>query len=237
MCGSDRRVLDPKIQRRTTRCDGLAGIVVGECWPLGREPLIAAVSVEKIMRRIVAVSMVGILLGIGSDFRAARAAEVKESASEVNFEWGKENRGQLGSLRALTPAPQPGEPIEFEVRVKNVSDKDTHLPSGLGSERMSACFWTFYFDQWEWRTAQLSCQPVPLKPGETASVRCLVATTGDSLTADQKDRFRFSPPAQFRHVLNKTESDRLPEGTYRVRAMLNDQLESNLIEVRIKNRR
>ena len=29
----------------------------------------------------------------------------------------------------------------------------------------------------------------------------------------------------------------VPEGNYRVRAMLNDQLESNLIEVRIKNRR
>jgi hypothetical protein len=38
-------------------------------------------------------------------------------------------------------------------------------------------------------------------------------------------------------VQNKTESDRLPEGSYRVRAMLNDRLESNLIEVRIINSR
>jgi hypothetical protein len=219
------------------------------------------------MRRIVVVFMVGILigpgyalwqcsaedapsgqsslderfkvadLGVAPDPKATGATEEGDFTVEEKIAWGKESLGQVANLRVLTPAAQPGEPIEFEVRVKNVSDKDTHLPSGLGSEKMSACFWTFYFDQWEWRPSQLSCRVVPLKPGETASVRCLVATTRESLTADQKERFRFSPPAPFRHVQNKTESDRLPEGSYRVRAMLNDRLESNLIEVRIINSR
>ena len=175
--------------------------------------------------------------GVAPAQRGGGATKEEVSTVEEKIAWGNELRGQVANIRVLTPAPQPGEPIEFEVRVKNLSDKDTHLPSGLGSEKMSACFWTFYFDQWEWRTAEMSCKAVPLKPGETASVRCLVATTGDSLTAEQKARFRFPPPAPFRHVLNKAESDRLPEGTYRVRAMLNGQLESNLIEVRIKNRR
>jgi hypothetical protein len=99
---------------------------------------------------------------------------------------------------------------------------------------MSACFWTFYFDQWEWRSAQLGARIVPLKPGETLSVRCLVATTRDSMTAEQKERRFFHAP--FRHMQNKKESDRLPEGTYRVRAIhgtLDDGYKTNTIEVRI----
>jgi hypothetical protein len=127
-----------------------------------------------------------------------------------------------------------GRTVEFEIRVKNVSDRDVYLPSGRADEKMSACFWTFYFDEWEWRSAQLGCRPVPLKPGETASVRCLVATTRDSMSAEQERRFFFHAP--FRHMQSKNESDRLPEGTYRVRAIngtLDDGIQSNTVEVRI----
>jgi hypothetical protein len=185
------------------------------------------------MRRIVAVLMVGIFLGIGYAVWAAGAAEEKESTGEEKIEWGKETRGQVANLRALRTVVKSGEPIEFEIRVKNVSNRDVYLPSGRGDEKMSACFWTFCFDQWEWRSAQLSSRNVPLKPGETASVRCLVATTRDSMTAEQQRRFF---PAPFRHMQNKNESDRLPKGSYRVRAIngtLDDGIKSNTIEVRI----
>lgn len=171
------------------------------------------------------------------NLRAAGEAEEKESTGEVKIEWGKETRGQVANLRALKTVVKSGEPIEFEIRVKNVSNKDVYLPSGRADEKMSPCFWTFYFDQWEWRSAQLSCRNVPLKPGETASVRCIVATTRDGMTAEQKHRFF---PAPFRHMRNKNESDRLPEGSYRVRAIngtLDDGIKSNTIEVRIIDRR
>ena len=172
------------------------------------------------------------------DLRAAGAAEEKESTGEEKIEWGKETRGQVANLRALKTVVKSGEPIEFEIRVKNVSNRDVYLPSGRADEKMSACFWTFYFDQWEWRSAQLSSRKVPLKPGETASVRCLVATTRDSMTAEQKERRFFHAP--FRHMQNKNESDRLPKGSYRVRAIngtLDDGIKSNTIEVRIIDRR
>ena len=120
------------------------------------------------------------------DLRAAGAAEEKESTGEEKIEWGKETRGQVANLRALKTVVKSGEPIEFEIRVKNVSNRDVYLPSGRADEKMSPCFWTFCFDQWEWRSAQLSARNVPLKPGETASVRCLVATTRDSMTAEQR---------------------------------------------------
>ena len=165
---------------------------------------------------------------------APLAAEEKESTGEEKIEWGKETRGLVANLRPLKTEVKSGEPIEFEIRVKNVSDKDSGLPSGQADEKMSPCFWTFYFDQWEWRSAHLSCRIVPLKPGETVSVRCLVATTRDSMTAEQKERRFFHAP--FRHMQNKNESDRLPEGTYRVRAIYNgdDGIKSNTIEVQIK---
>lgn len=172
------------------------------------------------------------------DLRAAGAAEEKESTGEEKIEWGKETRGQVANLRALKTVVKSGEPIEFEIRVKNVSNRDVYLPSGHADEKMSPCFWTFYFDQWEWRSAHLSARQVPLKPGETASVRCLVATTRDSMTAEQKERRFFHAP--FRHMQNKNESDRLPEGSYRVRAIngtLDDGIKSNTIEVRIIDRR
>ncbi len=177
--------------------------------------------------------------GVTPDPKATGPAEVEKSTVEEPIAWGKETRGQVASLRALTTAVEPGEPIEFEIRVKNVSDKDIYLQSGRGGEKMSACFWTFYFDQWEWRCAQLSCRLVPLKPGETASVRCLVATTPDRMTAEQNTRFFHAP---FRHLQNENKTDCLPEGNYRVRAMLGtikngDSVESNTIEVRIINRR
>jgi hypothetical protein len=80
-----------------------------------------------------------------------------------------------------------------------------------------------------------------LKPGETASVRCIVATTRDSMTAEQQRRFVPAIfPAPFRHMENKKESDRLPEGIYRVRAIhgtLDDGYKTNTIEVRIIDRR
>ena len=204
------------------------------------------------MRRIVVVLAVGILIGLGyalwqyggtsvsrfkvtPDPTATAPVEAKDSTIKEQIAWGKETRGQVASLRALTNAVEPGEPIEFEICVKNVSNEDVHLPSGQGGEKMSACFWTFYFDQWEWRSAQLSCRIVPLKPGETASVRCLVATTQESMTAEQKRRFFFHAP--FRHLQNNNKSDRLPEGIYRVYGKLDNGLESNSIEVRIIHRR
>jgi hypothetical protein len=172
------------------------------------------------------------------DRKAAGAAEKKESTGEEKIEWGKETRGLVANLRALKTEVKSGEPIEFEIRVKNVSNKDVGLPSGQGDEKMSACFWTFYFDQWEWRSAHLSARIVFLKPGETASVRCLVATTRDSMTAEQKERRFFHAP--FRHMQNKKESVRLPEGTYRVSAImgtLDNGVKTNTIEVRISDRR
>jgi hypothetical protein len=199
------------------------------------------------LSRFVAVLKVGILLGIGyavwqyCGTSNAGAAEEEESTGEEKIEWGKETRGQVANLRALKTTVKAGEPIEFEIRVKNVSDKDVGLPSGRADEKMSACFWTFYFDEWEWRSAQLGCRIVPLKPGETASVRCIVATTRDSMTAEQQRRFFPAIfPAPFRHMENKNESDRLPEGTYRVRAIhgtLDDGYKTNTIELRIIDRR
>jgi hypothetical protein len=191
------------------------------------------------LSRFVAVLMVGILLGIGyavwkyCGTSNVGAAEENESTGEEKIEWGKETRGQVANLRALRTEVKSGEPIEFEIRVKNVSNRDVHLPSGRADEKMSPCFWTFYFDQWEWRSAHLGARIVPLKPGETVSVRCLVATTRDSMTAEQERRFF---PAPFRHTESKNEADRLPEGTYRVRALhgtLEDGYTSNTIEVRI----
>ena len=182
------------------------------------------------------VTVLSIVFGSVILFASAGAAEEKESTGEEKIEWGEETRGQVANLRALKTEVKSGEPIEFEIRVKNVSNRDVYLPSGRGDEKMSPCFWTFCFDQWEWRSAQLSSRNVPLKPGETVSVRCLVATTRDSMTAEQKRRFFHAP---FRHMQNKNESDRLPEGSYRVRAIYNgdDGIKSNTIEVRIIDRR
>src|SRR5262245_32435045 len=117
----------------------------------------------------------------------AQKATPKKGVGEEKIEWGKETRGQVANLRALKTVVKSGEPIESEILVKNVSNRDVGLPSGHADEKMSACFWTFYFDEWEWRSAHLSARQVPLKPGETASVRCLVATTRDSMTAEQKE--------------------------------------------------
>jgi hypothetical protein len=185
------------------------------------------------MRSIVAILMVGIFLAIGN---TVWATDVKESSGEEKIEWGKETRGKVANLRALKTQVKSGEPIEFEIRVKNVSNKDVYLPSGQADEKMSPCFWKFSFDHWEWRSAHLSSRLVPLKPGETVSMRCLVATTRASMTAEQKHRFSFPPPTPFRHLQNMDETDRLPKGIYRVRAIdgtLDDGLKSNTIEVRI----
>ena len=171
------------------------------------------------------------------------ATEIKDSAVEEKIAWGKETDGLVANLRALKTAVKPGEPIEFEIRVKNVSKKDVHLYSGREREKTSPCTWSFRFGQWDWISPSLSLRAVPLKPGETASVRCLVATTRDSLTAEQKKRHFFDAP--FRNVNNKKESVRLPDGVYRVRAtsqFINARakgsfVETNTIEVRIMDRR
>ena len=156
-----------------------------------------------------------------------QANEVKYSAVKEKIAWGKETDGLVANLRALTTTVKPGEPIEFEVRVKNVSKKDVHLYSGRAGEKTSPCTWSFRFNQWRWVSPQLSLAAVPLKPGETTSARCVV-------TAEQKD-------VSFRNVNNKKESVRLPEGVYRVRAVssfINARnqkvlVETNTIDVRI----
>ena len=188
------------------------------------------------LSRFVAVLMLGIGYAVWQycGTSNAGAAEEKEPTGEEKIEWGQETRGQVANLRALSTEVKSGEPIEFEILVKNVSDRDVHLPSGRADEKMSPCFWTFYFDQWEWHSAHLASRIVPLKPGETVSVRCLVATTRDGLTAEQERRFLFHAP--FRHMQSKNESDRLPAGSYRVRAIhgtLDNGVKSNTIEVRI----
>ena len=157
----------------------------------------------------------------------AQANEVKGSAVKEKIAWGKETDGLVANLRALTTTVKPGEPIEFEVRVKNVSKKDVHLYSGRAGEKTSPCTWSFRFNQWRWVSPQLSLAAVPLKPGETTSARCVV-------TAEHKD-------VPFRNVNNKKESVRLPEGVYRVRAVssfINARnqkvlVETNTIDVRI----
>ena len=156
-----------------------------------------------------------------------QANEFKDSAVKEKIPWGKETDGLVANLRALTTTVKPGEPIEFEVRVKNVSQNDVHLYSGRAGEKTSPCTWSFRFNQWRWVSPQLSLAAVPLKPGETTGARCAV-------TAEHKD-------VPFRNVNNKKESVRLHEGVYRVRAVssfINARkqkvlVETNTIDVRI----
>ncbi len=152
-------------------------------------------------------------VGLCADPEETPATEVKDSAGEMKIVWGKESNGLVANLRALTTAVKPGEPIEFEIRVKNVSKKEIRL---LGHLKPSPATWSFNFGQWKWSPPGLSLPSVLLKPVDTTSVRCLVATTRDSLTAEQKKRRFLDAP--FRNVNNKKESVRLPEGVYRVRA-------------------
>ena len=169
-----------------------------------------------------------------------QANEVKDSAVKEKIAWGKETDGLVANLRALTTTVKPGEPIEFEIRVKNVSKKDIRL---LGHLKPSPAAWLFSFGQWVWTPPVPSLPSTPLKPGDTATVRCLVATTLDSLTAEQKRRLLGSRNlpgvGPFHNVNNKKESVRLPEGVYRVRAVsrslhARDQfVETNTIDVRI----
>ncbi len=155
-----------------------------------------------------------------------QANEVKDSAVKEKIAWGKETDGLVANLRALTTTAKPGEPIEFEVRVKNVSKKDVHLYSGRAGEKTSPCTWSFRFNHWRWVSPQLSLAAVPLKPGETTSARCVVTAISD---------------VPFRNLNNKKESVRLPEGVYRVRAVssfINARnqkvlVETNTIDVRI----
>jgi hypothetical protein len=166
------------------------------------------------------------------------AANERASTVEEKIVWGKESRGMVASLRALTTGAEPGKPIEFEILVKNVSNEDVGLPEGVEGEKMTACYWTIYFDQWEWKHGAVpSTRIAPLKPGETARVLCRVVA-GD-----------FAP---FHHMQKKDATYRLPEGSYRVHAVFDarqinrgatekpfvgDPLQSNTIDVRIIDRR
>ena len=184
-------------------------------------------------------------VGLCGDPEETPATEVKDSAIEKKITWGKETDGLVANLRALTPTVKPGEPMVFEILVKNVSKEEIRL---LGHKNPSPSTWVFNFGQWVWLSPQPSLPSVPLKPGDTASVRCLVATTRDSMTAEHKSRFLdnrwgavFAP---FRNVKSKKESLRLPEGVYRVRASSpfisahrKAAIETNTIEVRIIGRR
>lgn len=181
--------------------------------------------------------------GVSSAGQSREQRAAKEKAEE-RIAWGKESNGLVANLRAVTTAVKPGEPIEFEIRIKNVSDVDVHL---LGHLEPSPTTWSFDFGEWGWRPPGLSLPVVPLKPGDTISVPCLVATTRDSMTAEQKRRFLTNngvDVAPFRNVTNKKESVRLPAGVYRVRAATqgffgsdrnqrNVTLETNAIKVRI----
>ena len=164
------------------------------------------------------------------------ATEGKNSDGEEKIVWGKESNGLVANLRALTTDMQPGDPIEFEIRVKNVSNEEVFLP---GHKQLSPFAWSFNFGQWEWSILH-SLPIVPLEPGDTASVRCLVATTRDSLTDEQKER-RFNA-VPFRSVKDPAKKlVRLPEGSYRVRASSwipgsRVRLETNTIEVRVSER-
>ena len=184
-------------------------------------------------------------VGLCVDPAETSATEVKDSAAEEQIAWGKETDGLVANLRALTPAVKPGEPMEFEILVKNVSKEEIRL---LGYKKPSPSTWVFNFGQWVWLSPQPSLPSVALKPGDTASVRCLVATTRDSMTAEHKSRFlgkRWGADvAPFRNAKNKKESLRLPEGVYRVRASSpfisagrKAAIETNTIEVRIIDRR
>ena len=62
----------------------------------------------------------------------------------------------------------------------------------------------------------------------------LVATTKDSLTAEQKGRRFAAWP--FRNVKTAEKATRLPEGVYRVRATYFDRPETNVIEVRVSGK-
>lgn len=184
--------------------------------------------------------------GVKPDPEETPAAAVKDPDAETKTEekiaWGKESKGLVANLRALTTTVKPGEPLEFEIRIKNVSEKETYV---WGHKKPSPAAWMFYFGPWEWRPPIPSLPHTPLKPGDTASVRCLVATTRDSLSAEQKRRLvgkRWVPGvAPFRNADNKKESVRLPEGVYRVRATTrgftggdrDTFLNTNTIEVRI----
>ncbi|NBR04760.1 MAG: hypothetical protein EBT92_03225 [Planctomycetes bacterium] len=158
-----------------------------------------------------------------------KANEAGGGTVEEKLAWGKEKGGLVMNIRALKTEVQTGEPIEFEIRVKNVSDKDVILPSG-GGDKMQ-CAWNFYFGQWLRRPGDFQLlNPLlaakkghGLKPGEIGRTQYKFATTGQT----------------FRHMQNQTETDHLPAGIYHVRAEFTQAVsgqvrpESNTVEVRI----
>jgi hypothetical protein len=147
-------------------------------------------------------------------------------------EWGKETNGLVAKFRAVKNVVKPGVPMEFELLVKNVSKEEITL--GAVNGRLAPYIWRFHFDDWEWSSPSPSFKGRPLKPGDTASVRCLVATTRDSLTDEQKPQFFAGP---FRNLKTGEKSTRLPEGVYRVRAAYpgREVVETNVIEVRVSD--
>ena len=72
------------------------------------------------------------------------ATPVETAAVEEKIAWGKETAGLVANLRALTPVVKPGEPLEFEILLKNVSQKEIQL---LGYKTPSPATWVFNFGQ------------------------------------------------------------------------------------------
>lgn len=165
-------------------------------------------------------------------------ATADEGSAKEKIAWGQEQHGLMANLRALKPTVkpgEPGEPIGFEIRLKNVSKKEIRVSGWDG--QLSPYPWKFSFGEWEW-SASRSVRGMILKPGQTASVRCLAATKRDTLTAEQRRRFDAVP---FRHRKNdEKELVRLPEGVYRVQAASwipgrrLDFLKTNTIELRVE---
>ncbi len=157
-------------------------------------------------------------------------------AADKDAVWGKKLDGAVASLRALKAEVKPGEAMEFELRVKNVSGDKVRSLTGRGGERMSPCTWKFQFGEWTWEPPGLSYAMVPLKRGETVGVRCLVAPKREELNAEQRRRFL---PAKFRHRKTGAELAHLPAGTYRVQGWSYNgrgraKLWTNPIEIRIQ---
>ena len=152
----------------------------------------------------------------------------------AQVEWGKETAGLVAKFRAVKNIVKPGEPLEFEILVKNVSKKEMTL--GTLNGRLAHYTWRFQVGDWEWSSPGPSLMGMRVKPGETESVRCLVATKRDSLTDEQKRLYHAGP---FRNLKTVKRTAYLPEGVYRVRAAYptgnNTFLEPNAIEVRVSD--
>jgi hypothetical protein len=147
--------------------------------------------------------------------------------AEDEIEWGKESNGLVANLRAAKKIFAAGEPMEFEIRLKNVSNKE--LPVWGSRGQLSPIPWVFRFGDWEWRPGQPSLISTPLKPGETR-------TATVSVRAAQTPSFRLITE-------EAAKPARLPAGVYLVQAANehvfgrehNRFVETNAIEIRVGN--